>query len=319
MNKLKHVGEKMNFVEKRFEEIVSIFKRDSEEKLFKHMRDVFVTSVPIPVQESMQCFLTKYPFWGELNVKEQNFQIFQNKAIVFKQNVDDLVWLFDKLEDWKSKFVLLAVLENYFNFDFSTIKKAIEPVWKHYWDLDLLLIKERDVIVDVGAYYGDSVADFIQSFGQDSYGKFVCYEITKDVCNQLQENVKNFHNIEVRNLAVGDKNSKVFMAENMSSNSANQTAQSGNHAVKMVTLDDDLPQKIDLIKMDIEGGEEKALLGCQRHIKTEKPNLLVSVYHNNSDIFKLAKIIYGMNPNYKFYMRYYGFNIYATEIVLFAL
>ena len=310
---------KMNFIEKRFGEIISTFEKESEEKLFKHMRDVFVTRVPIPVQESMQRFLTKYPFWGELNVKCQNFQIFQNKAKVFKQNVGDLVWLFDKLGDWRSKFVLLAVLENYFNFDFSTIQRAIEPVWNHYWDLDLLSMAKHDVIVDVGAYYGDSVTDFVRTFGQDGYGKIVCYEITEEVCKQLCENVKNFHDIEVRNLAVGDKNDKVYMVENLSSNSANQTAQSGENAVKMVTLDDDLSQKLDLIKMDIEGGEEKALLGCERHIKEEKPNLLVSVYHNNSDIFNLARLIYDMNQNYKFYLRYYGLNIYATEIVLFAL
>ena len=74
-----------------------------------------------------------------------------------------------------------------------------------------------------------------------------------------------------------------------------------------------------MIKMDIEGAEEKALLGCQKQIIKNKPKLLISVYHNHEDLWKIPRMISNMNPNYKFYLRYYGNNIFPTEIVLIAV
>lgn len=71
--------------------------------------------------------------------------------------------------------------------------------------------------------------------------------------------------------------------------------------------------------MDIEGGEKKALKGCKNHIIDESPNLLISVYHNNSDIIEIPKMISGYNKNYKFYLRYYGGPLHATEIVLICI
>ena len=71
--------------------------------------------------------------------------------------------------------------------------------------------------------------------------------------------------------------------------------------------------------MDIEGSEQKALKGCERHIKNEHPKLLISVYHNHEDLYKIPLMINDMDPSYKFYLRCYGSIIFPTEIVLFAI
>ena len=74
-----------------------------------------------------------------------------------------------------------------------------------------------------------------------------------------------------------------------------------------------------MIKMDIEGYEQKALIGCKKHIKEEHPNLLISVYHNHEDLWKIPKMIDDMYHDYDYYLRCYGNNIFPTEIVLFAI
>ena len=71
--------------------------------------------------------------------------------------------------------------------------------------------------------------------------------------------------------------------------------------------------------MDIEGYEQKALLGCKQHIQDEHPNLLISVYHNHEDLWKIPKMINDMYPDYDYYLRCHGNNIFPTEIVLFAI
>lgn len=78
-------------------------------------------------------------------------------------------------------------------------------------------------------------------------------------------------------------------------------------------------EKIDLIKMDIEGDELLALKGAKTHIKNDNPILLVSIYHKNNHLWQIPQYIHSINKNYKFYLRYYGGEIYPTEIILFAI
>ena len=87
----------------------------------------------------------------------------------------------------------------------------------------------------------------------------------------------------------------------------------------MTTLDADIAEPITLIKADIEGGEQKALLGAKQHIIDERPKLLISVYHRNEDLWQIPRMIEEFCPDYRFYLRYQGSPIYPTEIILLAL
>ena len=71
--------------------------------------------------------------------------------------------------------------------------------------------------------------------------------------------------------------------------------------------------------MDIEGGEAKALLGAKEHIKEFSPKLLISVYHGYEDLWKIPRMIDEMNPNYTYYLRCYGTELFPTEIILYAI
>jgi hypothetical protein len=71
--------------------------------------------------------------------------------------------------------------------------------------------------------------------------------------------------------------------------------------------------------MDIEGGEQRAILGCKNHIQATHPKLAISVYHNNEDIWKCARMIDEIHPDYKFYLRYGGGNYYPSEYVVLCI
>ena len=116
-----------------------------------------------------------------------------------------------------------------------------------------------------------------------------------------------------------DKIEELYLEENTSSSSANKVNDKGNIKLDVTTLDVDINEEISMIKMDIEGSEEKALLGSINHIKNDYPKLLISVYHDNDHLWKIPKLISEINDSYDFYLRCYGNNIYPTEIVLFAI
>ena len=111
----------------------------------------------------------------------------------------------------------------------------------------------------------------------------------------------------------------MFVKNSNIDSSANTISEEGDKIIETVNLDEDIKEKIDIIKMDIEGEEYNALIGCKNHIINDKPILLISVYHNNTDLFRIPKLIYEYNNNYKFYLRNYGNNIFPTEIVLYAI
>lgn len=81
-----------------------------------------------------------------------------------------------------------------------------------------------------------------------------------------------------------------------------------------IILKKDRKNKIGLIKLDIEGFEEEALIGAEEIIKNDKPVLLVAGYHDwvsFKQMFRIKKWIENLNLGYKIMFRQIGY----TEIL----
>lgn len=76
-------------------------------------------------------------------------------------------------------------------------------------------------------------------------------------------------------------------------------------------------QKVDFIKMDIEGSELRALKGGFETIKRDRPQLAICIYHMPEDIVDIPIWLYENLKNYKFRLGHYS-NMY-TETVLYAI
>ncbi len=59
----------------------------------------------------------------------------------------------------------------------------------------------------------------------------------------------------------------------------------------------------DLIKLDVEGAELRALQGARTVILRDRPALAVSLYHRTEDLFALPLFIAQFCPDYRFYLR----------------
>ena len=57
--------------------------------------------------------------------------------------------------------------------------------------------------------------------------------------------------------------------------------------------------RVDFIKMDIEGAEQKALAGAQDTLRTYKPRLAISAYHLEDDQIKIPEIVAATRPDYE--------------------
>lgn len=306
----------MNYVDFNFDWLVKQIEKKSKDDIFQHMKEKYL-SLPLEMKKSIENFLNDFGYWGKLDFEKENYEQIWKKTDTFSNHLEDLKWLYQRLGDYRSKKLLFGILYNWYDYDFKTLQELMDNTYCHYFDLDLIKCHD-EVFVDVGAYIGDTTLDFIHSYGDNSYQKIYCYEMTPSTFKQLENNLGDYKNIICRCKAVHDKEDILHMSSNLASDSANSLASDGLE-VEAVSLDSDIKDVITMIKMDIEGAETNALIGAKNHIIHDHPKLLISVYHNHEDIWKIPKMIEEMFPGYQFYLRFYGNNIFPTEIVLFGI
>ena len=307
----------LTIIDQEFKSFVSHIKSLSEKEIYHQIRKSF-DKIPEEMKNNFMTFFNQFGYWGYLNMDQHNFEEIELKSKALYQHITDFEWMYEHLADYRSKKLLYSILNNWYCYDFNTTAKTKEYLFDDYFDLDLVKCEKDEVIVDLGAYTGDTVLSYIHNYGVDSYKKIYCYEITPETFEILKSNLKDYPNIECRQKGVSDQTTTMTIANNESS-SANQLREDKRGNISVTTLDEDIREPITLIKSDIEGFEQKAIKGSINHIKNDHPKLLISVYHNNEYLWKIARMIYEIHDDYQFYLRYNSYPTYPTEITLIAI
>ena len=307
----------MNQIDLKFALLLNEIRSLSEQELYHQIRRSF-EHVPDVTKENMIKFFNQFLYWGSIDKASNNYEEIELKSKELKEHIDDFEELYLNLEDYRSKKLLYAILNNWVHYDFETLSEVTEKCYDDYFDLDLIPTCKKEVFVDLGAYTGDSTISFLRNYG-DSYQKIYAYEITPETYQVLVSNLKDYPNVVCYLKGVGDKKGAISVVDSKVDASANTVCMREDGMIPMVTLDEDIGEAITIIKADIEGFEQEALRGAVNHIKNDHPKLLISVYHKNEDLWKIPKMIKEMDPTYKFYLRYHGGNVYPTEITLIAI
>lgn len=74
--------------------------------------------------------------------------------------------------------------------------------------------------------------------------------------------------------------------------------------------------RVDFIKMDIEGAELNALKGAEAVIRKFKPTLAIALYHRVEDFYQIPGWINNLGLGYHFYIGHY--TIHQEETILFC-
>ena len=75
-------------------------------------------------------------------------------------------------------------------------------------------------------------------------------------------------------------------------------------------------ERVDFIKMDVEGSELQALVGAAASLRKWRPKLAISLYHRPEDFFSIPLWIDSLDCGYRFYLDHYS--IHSEETVLYA-
>jgi FkbM family methyltransferase len=194
------------------------------------------------------------------------------------------------------------LIKNEFHFiDSESFINQFKDIWQKeilHFDSD----NEAPLIIDCGSNIGLSVCYFKKKFPKS---RIIAFEPDPKIFKTLTQNTKEFDkkNLKLLNLAVWNRDSTLSFCQNGADGGT--LSKEGNIVVNTVNLSDYLNQKIDFLKIDIEGAESVVLpsiesklhnvknLFLELHVKKDQPELLettCSILRKNKFRYKIETV-----------------------------
>jgi len=214
---------------------------------------------------------------------------------------------------------------------YHVFEPKMEPV-SAYFDTEMFSQSENEVLVDGGAFDGQTAIEFAQVFN-GKYAHIYCFEPTRSSYEQAVENLRGYARVDVINKGLYSSDTvlqfKDFGADQWNSTNDYFMGHEWNGPAMDYTITEVPVTSLDLffrekpeseyptiIKLDIEGSEREALLGMRHVLNTSHPKLIICAYHKPEDYYELAETIHELCPGYRLKLRHYTDNI--LESIIFA-
>ena len=222
----------------------------------------------------------------------------------------------DRLGDNLSRELLLRICAFRLGLD-NNFASYRSPENQYFNVLSIAALRNMLITyVDCGAYNGDTYYDLIHQQGIRCGRAFL-----------LEPDPANFSalvracgaaNPEVVCLPLGVADSHRILGFSSGQGEGSAVGVGGDVHISVASLDEMFPSaRIDLIKLDVEGGEAQALLGATRLIKRSRPVLTMSLYHKPQALWELPELLFDVCSNYDFFIRQHYYN--SFDCVLYAV
>ena len=216
----------------------------------------------------------------------------------------------------------VLTFNNLLQYRMTNNSRLIEEICEHghiqYFPGDDIFSKnDSEVFVDAGGYNGDTSVKFFEWVDSKYKNIYIMepdpllFEVSKEYIK-----LKSIKDVCFVNKGAYSKKTIISFCSDSDSGSS-RIADGGNYKIETITIDEMLAgDYATYIKMDIEGAEYEALLGCDRTIDKFRPKLAISIYHKEKDLWKIPYYLMKKYPYYKFYIRHY--TDITTETILYA-
>jgi FkbM family methyltransferase len=259
----------------------------------------------------------------------------------------ELQTVYDRLADDVSRETFAALLNYKLSGKLSYLQACTT---KREDDLkELFSFGEEETYVDLGAYNGDTLQEFLKLTGKQ-YNKILAVEPDPKNYKKLTDYVRRNRLQNVRCLQAGvwndcgsleligngGRQSTFWKAGRTAAalplaiqNRADNPLRKSSVRRKVKTQQADVVsvdsllgnEHADYMKFDVEGVEKEALAGAARHLTPDGggklPKLLIAAYHHDEDIFTLPLLLWKLQPDYKIFLRKHPY-VPAWEINIFA-
>ena len=244
------------------------------------------------VAKAHPLFVPSVPVFGDV--------IFDDDFV--SDNAENIAKAYELMADGQSKKVFENVLQFYYTGKIELLDEITTEKDEAF--KNILSLNENEVYVDLGAYNGDTIDEFLKYSG-GSYRKIIALEPNAKNYEKLKAHCLDMPKIDMWQLGSYSKNTVLTFNNKAGRNSA--IAQSG-VATRVATVDTILcGSAATYVKADVEGADYETLLGMTNTMKNFKPKLNFSAYHRFEDIFRLPLLINQINPEYKIFLRHHPY------------
>lgn len=216
------------------------------------------------------------------------------------------------LLDEESLPILMKHFEECFGMRFTD---NIE--WNHlnnemqYFLKDANFLDENEIVVECGAFIGDSIEKLVTTYGTrvfDKIDNYYCYELNVDNFEQLKRNIRELAVVQEKivaiNKGIGRKPDICYYTVQANCTKATEN---GQYEGRIVCLDDEFAMnRVTMIKMDIEGSEIEAILGAKTVLGRDKPKCAICTYHSVHELWEIPLLLHSIVPEYRMFLRHHS-------------
>lgn len=229
-------------------------------------------------------------------------------------NKDELQKVYKMLADEQSRKVFENVIRYKLSGNINYLRECETPSDEKF---DLLNIGTEETVVDLGAYDGDTLVEFLNGTSMQ-FRKLYAMEPDNKNYRKLKRKLYMIGSalLEAYNAGAWDEDTTITFNMRAGRGSTADPAKNSSKPPRALQYRDIKMMKTDTmlrgdaatyIKIDVEGAEENALRGAKETIASFRPKLNVALYHRNEDMFRLPLLISELNKKYKFYMRHHPY------------
>ena len=180
-------------------------------------------------------------------------------------NIDSMNAAYALMADDLSRRVYENVLKFYHTGELSLLDAITTDKSEAF---SLLNLGGSEVYVDLGAYNGDTIDEFL-SYSGGTYRKIIALEPNEKNFAKLRAHCEGMERVELWQLGAWKENA-------------------------VLTFN------------NVEGADYETLLGMRKTL-LNRPKLNFAAYHRFEDIFRLPLLIHELNPDYKIYLRHHPY------------
>ncbi len=223
-----------------------------------------------------------------------------------KEHYDELKAAYELMADEQSKKVFECIIRYKLSGDIEYLRRCETPADEKF---ELLNIGIEETYVDLGAYNGDTLVEFLNETSMQ-FKKLYAMEPDHKNYLKLKRRLYMIGSalLEAYNCGAWECETTMTFSMRAGRSTKVDTNSVRCREVKMMSVDTMLQGgEATYIKYDVEGSELPALNGTKQTIANYKPKLCVAVYHRNEDMFTLPLLVKSMNKKYKIYLRHHPY------------
>jgi FkbM family methyltransferase len=194
---------------------------------------------------------------------------------------------------------------------------------------DYINFEHVKIIVEGGMFDGFNTYQFLPII--EGWGKIYSFEPNVEVLLETLSNdvrkgrylrtLTNHPNVEIIDQALWSKE-EVLQFGGTGAADTHQLMASGGQEVQAISIDGFVQQhqleRLDLIKLDIEGAEPACLEGAQESLKKFRPQLALSIYHTKEQFLDIPLSLMTKVDDYAFFIGHYC-TVPRYDTVLYAI